>query len=198
MRARAASVEATRLAIIEVMIQLCLERWYDEVTLRDVAEGAGVALQTVLNHFSSKEGLLEAMLQDPRLSQEFGGRRLTLEPGAAAEAIRVLVDDYEHSGDAAIRLLALESRMPSLAPLLAFGRLGHREWVERMFGPKLAGYDRAEYESRILQLVCATDVYVWQILRRDQGLSRPRVVAILTGMVEAIIASRPSARRREQ
>ncbi|HLX87703.1 MAG TPA: TetR/AcrR family transcriptional regulator, partial [Acidimicrobiales bacterium] len=67
MRARAAGVEATRQRIIGVMIRCCLEDWYDEITLRDVADGAGVSLQTVLNHFSSKEGLLEATLQDPRL-----------------------------------------------------------------------------------------------------------------------------------
>jgi AcrR family transcriptional regulator len=195
MRARAASVAATRHRIVGVMIQACLHRWYDEVTLRDVAEGAGVSLQTVLNHFSSKEGLLEAMLQDPRTEREFGGKRLTLEPGSPSRTIRVLVEDYDHSGDAAIRLLALEGRVPSLAPVLAFGRAGHREWVERMFGPSLIGLDGTEHESRILQLVCVTDVYTWQILRRDQGLARRRVAAIMTGMVEAIVSSQPSRGR---
>jgi hypothetical protein len=49
----------------------------------------------------------------------------------------------------------------------------------------------------VATLAASTNVYVWQILRRDQGLSRPRVVAILTGVVDAIITSRPPARRRE-
>lgn len=195
MRARAASVEATRQRIIGAMIQSCLERWYDEVTLRDVADHAGVTLQTVLNHFSSKEGLLEAMLQNPRTQQEFGGKRLTLEPGDPAHAVGVLVADYEHSGDAAIRLLALEGRVPSLAPVLAFGRTGHRQWVERIFGPQLSRLDSADHKSLTLQLVCATDVYTWQILRRDQRLPRRQVTAIMTGMVLAIISSRPAVHR---
>jgi hypothetical protein len=35
--------------------------------------GPGVVLQTVVNHFSTKEGLLAAMLEDPHAEQEFGG-----------------------------------------------------------------------------------------------------------------------------
>ncbi|HLX88104.1 MAG TPA: hypothetical protein VKR22_06575, partial [Acidimicrobiales bacterium] len=86
-------------------------------------------------------------------------------------------------------------RVPSLAPVLAFGRAGHREWVERLFGRHLAGIAGAGRETIILQLVCATDVYTWQILRRDQRLSCRRVTEIMTGMVEAIIAA-PSTRWR--
>ena len=51
-----------------------MDRWYDEVTLRDVAEGSGVALQTAVNHFATKEGLLAAMLQDPRAQAESEAR----------------------------------------------------------------------------------------------------------------------------
>lgn len=180
------------------MLALCLERWYDEVTLRDIADRADVALQTVLNHFSSKDGVLEAMLRDPRTVEEFGGERLVAGFVNAAATAKLLVESYEHSGDAAIRFLALEARVPSLGPVLAFGRSGHREWVMRTFSSALEDLSTARRERRILQLICATDVYTWQILRRDQRLSKSRVVVVITEMIEALIrknASTPDVAR---
>ncbi len=194
MQTRAKTTQATRDRIVGAMLELCLDRWYDEITLRDVAEGAGVSLQTVLNHFSSKEGVIAAIVDDPRTEQRFGARRLTKDPADAAGAVALLLADYERGGDAAMRFLALETRVPALAPLLAFGRTGHREWVERVFASTLAGLDSATRERRTLELVCATDLYVWQILRRDQGLSRRRVHEVMTEMVEAICLSEPRRR----
>ena len=90
------------------------------------------------------------------------------------------MQDYETSGDALVRLLALEERVPSLQPLLAHGRESHREWVETMFGaPELAA-----------ELVVATDVYTWKLLRRDQGLNRDETVASILKIVEALLERR--------
>jgi AcrR family transcriptional regulator len=168
------------------MLQLCVDRWYDEVTLRDIADRSGVAVQTVVNHFSTKEGLLAAMLEDPRAQQEFGGQRLKAIPGDIPAAVDLLMGDYEHAGDAVMRLLALESRVPSLAPVLAFGRAGHRDWVERTFPAALEGLPAPERERRLLLLICATDVYTWRLLRRDQGLTRPQTAAAMTELVQAL------------
>ncbi len=186
MRARAASTQATRERIIGAMLALCVERWYDEVTLRDIAAQSGVSLQTVINHFATKEGLLAAMLQDPRAQREFGGQRSKAAPGDIPAAIDLLMGDYEHGGDAVIRFLALESRVPSLVPVLAFGRAGHRAWVERTFPAALAGLTGPERERRLLLLICATDVYTWQILRRDRGLSRRETTDAIREMAEAL------------
>jgi hypothetical protein len=70
--------------------------------------------------------------------------------------------------------------VPALQPLLALGRKGHREWVETMFqAPEL-----------VPELVVATDVYSWKLLRRDQGLSREQTAAAIRHMVQAIIDRR--------
>jgi AcrR family transcriptional regulator len=193
MRARAASTQATRDRIIGTMLAVLMERWYDEVTLRDLAEQAGVALQTVVNHFGTKEGVLAALLEDPRLVAEFGGERFRAQPGEVDVAVELLVRDYERSGDAVIRFLALESRVPSLGGVLAFGRTSHRKWVESTFGTALQGLEGNERERRLLLLICATDVYTWQILRRDQGLSRRETVAAITELVQALDRESPSA-----
>ena len=100
--------------------------------------------------------------------------------GDVTGAVEAVVDDYETTGDAVVRLLALEERMPSLQPLLARGRKGHRDWVEAMFrAPGLTP-----------ELVVATDVYTWKLLRRDQGLSRDETVASILKIVEALLERR--------
>ena len=175
---RGAAAEATRERILAAAADLFLERWYDDVTLAAVAEQAGVSGQTVINHFGGKEQLAAAAHQ--RLSDGIVSLRYTPEAGDIPALVEALVEDYETTGDAVIRLLALEDKVPSLQPLLAKGREGHREWVQSMFGaPEL-----------LAELVVATDVYSWKLLRRDQGLSRDETVAAMLRMVQALLERR--------
>jgi hypothetical protein len=77
-------------------------------------------------------------------------------------------------------MLALEEKVATLGPLLKLGRESHREWVETMFqAPDLTH-----------ELIVATDVYSWKLLRRDQGLSRERTSAAIRHMVQAILDRR--------
>jgi AcrR family transcriptional regulator len=184
MRKRAASTKATRKRILDSARELWLERWYDEMTLRELAERAGVALQTVVNHFSSKDGVAAAMLEEP-LPQEWM-TRTTARPGEIAEAIELLVADYEITGDALIRSLALEGRIPALHPVLELGREAHRAWVEHTFPAALAGLSGQARTRRLDLLVCAADLYTWKLLRRDRGLSQAQTVEAVRELVEAL------------
>jgi AcrR family transcriptional regulator len=175
---RAANVAATRARIVEAMIDLLLARWYDEVTIAAVAEAAGVSGQTVLNHFGDKEGLAEAASVE--LSARIAEQRHA-EPGDVEGAVRALVGDYEVTGDAVIRMLALEGRMPALERHMATGRRFHRDWVKRTF--------RAPDELLPL-LVVATDVYTWKLLRRDQGLSREATTASIVRIVRSLMGGK--------
>jgi AcrR family transcriptional regulator len=47
--------------ILAAAFELFAARGFDEVTVEDVARAAGVARATVFNHFSSKQGLVEAI-----------------------------------------------------------------------------------------------------------------------------------------
>ena len=102
--------------------------------------------------------------------------------------MRVLVTDYEGTGDLIIRALALEHRIPELTGVLDEGRAEHRKWVTAIFEPDLPNAKR-ERERAITRLVVATDVYAWQILRRDMGLSRATTHDHLHTIVVAIIKS---------
>jgi AcrR family transcriptional regulator len=186
MRARSASAQATRERILDRAQALFFREWYDDVTIAAVAEAAGVSGQTVLNHFGDKEGLFAAVVD--HASVEMLGRRDSAEPGDVAGAVGILVDDYEITGDATVRLLAAEHRIHSLRAVMDMGRRNHRDWVERVFGaPGVTD-----------ELVVVTEVYAWKLLRRDRGLSRDRTLAAMARMVDALIAdeSRPAKSKR--
>ena len=178
MELRAASAEATRERILKVAGDAFLTDWYDAVTLASIAERAGVSGQTLLNHFGSKDGLFAAA--HARLAEDLVMRRYRPEPGDVAGAIDALVEDYEITGDAVVRLLALEGRVPAVEPLLATGRAGHRTWVQTMF----------EAPELVPELIVVTDVYAWKLLRRDQRLSRKKTTYAIRGMVEALLERR--------
>jgi AcrR family transcriptional regulator len=165
-QARAEAQAATRGRIIEAALPLFLERWYDEVTLAGIARAAGVSQQTLVNHFGSKEGLLEACVA--HLGPERRRR-------AADDPVTGVVDDYEVGGDATIRFLALEQRVPAVAPFLDLGRANHRTWVEEAFADRLPS-SGPERERLVHAHVAATDVYTWKRLRRDASLTREATI----------------------
>ncbi|MGW1057685.1 TetR/AcrR family transcriptional regulator [Micromonospora rubida] len=55
---------ATRQAIADAALQLFLERGYDQVSIRDIAEAADVSTTTLFKHFTGKEALVFDQEQD--------------------------------------------------------------------------------------------------------------------------------------
>jgi AcrR family transcriptional regulator len=184
MSVRAAAAEATRERIVGAAVEAFSTRWYEDVTMRGVARDAGVALQTVRNHFGSKEELFSAATE--RISADIASVRSEAVPGDVRGAIATLVDDYERSGDSVLRLLASEERVPAVRTVLARGRAGHQEWVERIFSAALRGVRGNRRSRRVAQLVVATDVYAWKLLRRDRGLDRDQTIIAMCELVTAL------------
>lgn len=183
MRARAEHAEQTAARVIDAAIELWRERPYDEFTLQDVADRAGVAVSTVTRRFSSKEGLAEAILTSDRVGTQ--RNRDAVAAGDVAGAVRMITQDYEVNGDAVIRMLALEHRFEMVDRVLTAGRAAHLSWVERVFSTELTGSPESR-RRQILELVVATDVYTWKLLRRDMQLDQTnvqKVVADLCGRV---------------
>src|SRR6478752_1842610 len=185
--ARADGIRLTRERIMDAVDDALTTRWYDELTFAELARAAGVSGPTLTNHFGDKRGLLAAYARE-RMSAKISELRYSVEPGDVAGAIRVLLDDYEQSGDMIIRVLALEHRFPDLTEVLDLGRAGHREWVAHIFEPYLPPRGRPR-EDAITRLVVCTDVYAWQLLRRDLGQSRTATRNHLLATVEAVVAS---------
>jgi hypothetical protein len=107
-------------------------------------------------------------------------------PGDVPGAIRNLFDHYEEWAGVALRMLEQEERVPEIGALTSGARQVHAEWVERVFAEHL---DRCSGPARVIlrgQLVALTDVYVWKILRVDQGLDREAAERAVRELAEAI------------
>lgn len=170
MGARAEAVAATRTRILDAATASFWGAPTMAIPLDEVAERAGVAVQTVLRHFGSRDALLAAAAA--RESERVARQRDAVAPGDVDDAVRVLLDHYEEMGDRALRLLAEEQRNPALTPMADLGRAGHRAWCRRVFADVLAPLRGVDRERRLAQLVAVCDVQTWKLLARDAGLSR--------------------------
>jgi hypothetical protein len=181
MRARAASAEATRRRILEVVVCLLKSRFRSEIRHEDVAAGAQVTVQTIINVFGSRSGVLDEALAS--LLREVREQRLRAEPGDLEGGIAALIDHYEQFGDLVIRNLAEQADLE----LVETGRAGHRQWVQRQFAPQLSQLDAKGRRSLIDELVCVCDDYTWKLLRRDMGRSRSETETTILTMANAIV-----------
>lgn len=169
MTSRAEAATATAERILDAVTELFWERPTDQVVLRDVAERAGVTVQTVLRRYGGKEALLAAAA-DRAMSRTDAERAVS--PGDLDSAVANLVDHYEEQGAKVLRLLAEEHTSPTLAEFVARGRALHHDWCRTVFADTLAGLRGAARTRRLAQLVAVCDVYTWKLLRQDSGLSR--------------------------
>ena len=183
-QARAEGVERTRERILGVAQQRFFALSYDDVRLADIAAAAGVSEQTVLNHFSSKEGLLLAVAEF--VAPEVERLRGPVVPGDVDAAVRGLMRQYEALGDANVRLVVAAERLPALARGVEFGRTRHLAWLEETFGTALPDEPKARRRA-LGALYAVTDVGTWKLLRRDLGRSRTDTAAILRGLIRAAL-----------
>ena len=170
MRARAEAATETGRRILEAVIELHRERFWDQVSLEDIAERAGVTVQTVIRRFGSKERLIETAAEEG--TRQVMRQRERAPVGDIEGAVENLVDHYEEWADSALRLLAQEERVPAFRSVTDAARAFHYEWVERTFAPLLAKREGAARQRLLAELVAICDVYFWKLLRRDMGLSR--------------------------
>jgi AcrR family transcriptional regulator len=184
MAARAEAAAETRKRILASAWRLFSDRPYEDVRVADVARDAGVTAQTVHSGFGTKDALFVAAWSSAVAPE--GQRRLEARVGDVEGAVRILYDSYEAGGDAVLRLLAEEDRIPAVRQMTDSGRRWHRRWVERTFAPLLDGHSGARRQRRLAALVVATDLSTWKLLRRDMGLSRSTVERVVTEMVTAM------------
>jgi len=181
---RAASAAENGQRIVDAFIDRLLTQWFDEFTLDQVAADAGVTVQTVIRRFGGKEGLLDeaARAMGARINAKRGHP-----VGSITEFVNNLYADYEQTGDAVMRLLALELRHPSVLQVTNHGRREHRNWVTTCMENFLAPLTAEDRQSVVDTLVIASDVYAWKLLRRDMKRSIPEAKSITAKMIEAIV-----------
>jgi AcrR family transcriptional regulator len=184
MTARADAVAATEERLLASAWEQFSARPYEDVRLAEVAEGAGVTVQTLHARFGTKEEIFVAAWA--RVIAPEGERRRRARVGDVRQAVRLLYDSYEAQSDAVLRMLAAEERIPAIHDMAEAGRAWHRKWVEFTFAPLLGELSGAARERRLVQLVVATDVLVWKLLRREMGLGRAAAERIVIEMISAL------------
>ena len=187
MNKRVQAVEGTRHRIAATALELFNERDFDAVSLKEIAEAAGVSHQTVLNHCGSKAGVLLAA------GELFSEQVRELEAGAVAgdvtSVVRTTCLRYEALGDANARWAAMSARAPEIEERLARGRLGFQSWLQEMLGELMPGEDEPEERRRVLLgLHAALDVFTWKLFRRDLALSQEHTERQLTDLVLGVLA----------
>lgn len=182
--ARERAVQATRERILQVAVTAFTASDYEDVTLRAIAAEAGTALQTVVNHFGTKEELLGAVAVAVGDTIEL--ERWSVGPGDVAGAIELLVEDYERTADFTLRMLSLEGRVPAVLPSLERGRQGHEAWVVHVFDDALRRLRPTVRRRRLFQLVAVTDICTWKLLRRDKGLDRKQTITAIRELALAL------------
>lgn len=182
--ARAVAAEKTAQCIAEAFWTCISEHWFDEVTLEEVAERAGVTVRTILRRFGGKDGLAADFIK--YVAPQIAARR-TARPGDVEGAIDLLVKFYEEMGDGFIRMAAQESRQPALRSLLETGRERHRQITASTFARWLEPLQRREAQRALDALVIVTDVYTWKLLRREMGRSVGETRAAILDLVQAIL-----------
>jgi AcrR family transcriptional regulator len=183
--ARARAAEATARRIVDAFLARLMKDWFDEITLERIAGDAGVTVQTVVRRFGGKEGLLADAVKT--LATRILARRAS-PPGDIVRLVGNLIEDYEQTGDAVIRMLALEPRHPALRAFVDFGRSEHRQWVSGVFAEPLGRLDAPARKRALDALVVTTDVYTWKLLRRDMARSVAAATTTMKSLIRATIA----------
>jgi len=108
---------ATRTALADAALRLCVERGFDGVTVEQVAADAGVSLRTFFNYFSSKEeAVVAGDVATAAAFVEAFTRRPAAEPVLEALRLALVEITADHlDRDRAAQLRALR-RTPSLLP----------------------------------------------------------------------------------
>ena len=184
LKARAASAKETSQQILRASAALLWEKLTPEIRLADVAERAGVSVQTILRHFGTREKLLADA--ENTLREEIRAERQA-PAGDIPAAVRTIFEHYEARGDGVLRMLAQEHWNEQIRVINDTGRHMHRQWVETVFGPQLDAHEENERTALVDLLVVATDIYTWKLLRRDRALARALAEARVRQLIAAIL-----------
>ena len=154
------------MAIVDAAFELFEERGYDETTVDDIAERAGVGRTTFFRHFGSKEAVIFPA-HDELLAQ-ISARLKAADPAtrdiAVTEAARIVLRHYVAEGDRARQRYRLIGQVPALRDR---ENAGQRQY-HRTFAAALVSRwaDRPDAELRADLMAAAVVAAHNYVLRR--------------------------------
>jgi AcrR family transcriptional regulator len=178
---RAEAAQARTEAILAASLELFAERPFEQITLQDVAERAGVGLQTLIRRVQTKDGLVKAT--NEYSSQRIGAARGEPHSSDPDVVAGQLMNQYEQFGALIDRTLRQEESSPALAEGARGGRIAHAAWIEAAFAEPLA----AGGPLLKAQLIGLCGVELWLVLRRDAGLSAEQTRDAVADMLRRLL-----------
>jgi AcrR family transcriptional regulator len=186
--AREQSEQRTREALLDAADEELYNDRLQRASLDTLSKKAGVTKQTLLRHFGSKEGLIEAAIG--RTTEIVRRERSRTPVGDVPGAVDNLLDHYERWGSLVMRVLAEEHRIPLVRRMTDRGRQVHYDWVDHTFAPQLANLDERARLLRRATLIVLCDVHTWWLYSHDLGLQRSQISAILIDLIEHLLGDR--------
>ncbi|GAB4343573.1 MAG: hypothetical protein Kow0037_31780 [Calditrichia bacterium] len=180
---RLKQAEQTRQNIILAAEKLLGTKPLADVSMQAIAEEAKTTVQTFIRHFGSREGCLNAVVEKVlfRVEQE----RAVPPSGSVEDCAEVLLSHYEKENRLVLNLLAQEhngSRF--IGEALQIGREFHRKWLKECFRGR---YPEGIDEEILDELVLATDIYAWKLLRLDMDRSRRQTKQVMISLIKKIL-----------
>ena len=177
--------EQTRIALAQAGLRLFAERGYDETTLAEIAEAAGVSTRTIFAYFPSKEDILFANLQT--MCDAVVGAVTERPDGMdALTALRDFIVSSAHQKD------ELDHKLAELIagdPTLASHQRARVSQLQDILAAELArdlgvGEDDLRPKVAAASLAAAFEV----LERQDSGKSKPVTGAEVAAAIDPIFA----------
>lgn len=186
--ARAQATADNTQRVIDAALELFLERPFDQVTLNAVAERAGVGVQSVIRRVGTKDGLLTMINEwiGPQVVATLGDPATV---SSSADLADRFCAHYARWGRLIERTLHQSDVSPVIAASAERGRAAHHDWVVAACADALAAVDGRARRRLTARLVAVTGVEVFQVLRRDEGLSLADTRAVLTDLVSGCLTA---------
>jgi TetR/AcrR family transcriptional regulator, regulator of autoinduction and epiphytic fitness len=184
--------EQNREAVIDALLALFREGVYQPGSA-EIAARAGLSPRSLFRYFDDVDDLHRAAAaRQVRLALPL--LTLTVRPADPTPAkidgvVRARVRLFEQIAPAARALRVSAYRHDPLAVELARNRSFLRAQLREVFGPELAA--AGELALPAIDVLCSFESY--ELLRRDQGLSRARLVATLAAALGALLTGGPDA-----
>ena len=193
--------DQTRREILEVARRLFAERGYVATSVNEIAEAAGVAVQTIYARLGSKRGMLMGLID--LIDEEAGVGDLATAVSSAPTAAETLRAEVrltrafqERCGDIIGALFAAAAAEPDLASAVAEGQRRHREGarlaVERI--AELGGLrDDVTHDRAAALIALSTTHEAWRELVEAHSLSWDDAEAWLDAALARAVLSKPIA-----
>jgi AcrR family transcriptional regulator len=175
----------TREALTRAALELFAERGYDETTLADIADAAGVSTRTIFAYFPGKEDILFCSLQAMRDTLV---RALTERP-AGTDALTALRDFIVCSANDKTELDHKLSQLVAADATLASHKRAHMAQLQEVLASAIADDLGVGPEDLRPQVAAASLTAAFEVLeRQDRGFSSTPTSAEIAAAIDPVIA----------